>query len=106
MPYNFPLPLCRPAVGCIAWLGAQIEYLGKSTPFFAQIVESGFLQLVWGHDNTKLDISSKSQKPRLGQRGNLRWVRQIDDEHRSTMTILLGEVNGFGFTRLQDSIQL
>lgn len=78
----------------------------KSTPLLTQFVEPGSLQVVRAHDNPKLDIGLKCEKPRLGQRRDFRWVRQIDDEHSSPLTILLCEIDGLRFNGLQNPNQL
>jgi hypothetical protein len=73
----------------------------KLAPYLTEFVESGSCQFIWTHDNPKLGMSLKCQKPRLCQRWNLRWVRQIDNEHCLPLPILFCEIDRLVASRIR-----
>ena len=74
-----------------------------STPFLAHVIKLRPLQVVRRHDDSELDIRLERQKPRLGQRRNPGRVSQIDDEHRSPLSILLGEIGRLRLEGFEDA---
>ncbi len=65
-------------------------------PFFSDSAQVRFAEIFGRHGGMEFDVSVEAEKPRLGERGDLRGVVEIDDDDAATLASELGEVSRFG----------